>query len=87
MNISLTAELEQWVQQKVGSGFYASASEVVREGLRALHAKETRESAKLTNLRDSIQAGIESFEQNGSEEWTSTLSDEIKANGRKRCQA
>ena len=36
MNVSLTAELEQFVQGKVESGLYNNASEVIREGLRLL---------------------------------------------------
>lgn len=36
MNVSLTSELEQFVQAKVESGLYNNASEVVREGLRLL---------------------------------------------------
>ena len=34
MNVSLTPELEQFIYSKVKSGFYGSASEVIREGLR-----------------------------------------------------
>ncbi|MEA5505856.1 type II toxin-antitoxin system ParD family antitoxin [Halotia wernerae UHCC 0503] len=33
MNVSLTLELEKWMQSKVESGMYTSASEVMREGL------------------------------------------------------
>ena len=33
MNISLTPELEHFVQDKVKSGMYTSASEVIRESL------------------------------------------------------
>ncbi len=40
MNISLTPELEKFIESKVKSGFYSSASEVVREGLRLLSDKE-----------------------------------------------
>ena len=36
MNIRLTPELEKLVAAEVASGHYASASEVVREGLRLL---------------------------------------------------
>jgi antitoxin ParD1/3/4 len=36
MNISLTPELERLVADKVASGLYNNASEVVREGLRLL---------------------------------------------------
>jgi antitoxin ParD1/3/4 len=43
MNVSLTPELEKYVQSKVESGRYTSASEVVREALRLLEQKEQRE--------------------------------------------
>ena len=36
MNISLTPELEEFVDGKVESGLYNNASEVIREGLRLL---------------------------------------------------
>ncbi len=36
MNVSLTPELERFVDAKVESGLYNNASEVVREGLRLL---------------------------------------------------
>ena len=42
MNVSITPELEAFVQAKVKSGMYQSASELFREALRLLHAtKET----------------------------------------------
>ena len=40
MNVSLTPELERFVQEKLSSGLYRSASEVVREGLRLLYEQE-----------------------------------------------
>jgi antitoxin ParD1/3/4 len=54
MNVSLTLEMERWVQQKVSSGFYTSASEVIREALRELFYRETVESKTLGNLRDAL---------------------------------
>ena len=36
MNVSLTPELEKFVANKVESGLYNNASEVIREGLRLL---------------------------------------------------
>jgi antitoxin ParD1/3/4 len=36
MNVSLTPELEKFVEKKVESGLYNNASEVIREGLRLL---------------------------------------------------
>jgi antitoxin ParD1/3/4 len=41
MNVSLTPELEKFVQSEVTSGLYQTASEVIRAGLRRL--KEDRE--------------------------------------------
>lgn len=42
MNVSLTPELEQFVQEKVDSGRYTSASEVVREALRLMEKRDRR---------------------------------------------
>jgi len=62
MNVSLTPELEGIVEQKVKSGMYNSASEVVREGLRLLHQRDEAREAKLNALRAEIQKGIDSLE-------------------------
>jgi len=40
MNVSLTPELEQFVDDTVSTGRYSSASEVVRAGLRQLEEQE-----------------------------------------------
>ena len=40
MNVHLTPELEQLVQNKIQTGRYNSASEVVREALRLLEQKD-----------------------------------------------
>jgi antitoxin ParD1/3/4 len=42
MNVSLTPELEKLVQEKVESGRYTSASEVVREALRLMEKRDQR---------------------------------------------
>ena len=42
MNVSVTPELEKFVQELVASGRYHSASEVFREGLRLLEQAERR---------------------------------------------
>jgi antitoxin ParD1/3/4 len=59
MNVSLTPELEQYVNKKVESGLYQTASEVVREGLRLLKEKEELHQKKLEELRRDIQVGID----------------------------
>jgi antitoxin ParD1/3/4 len=87
MNVSLTPEMEQWVQMKVGSGLYTSASEVVREALRALHFQETRSSRRLANLRASLRQGIDDAGRGEFTEWNEALVSEIKETGRKRRHA
>lgn len=62
MNVSLTAELENIVDQKVKSGLYTSASEVVREGLRLLQQRDEMREAKLDSLRHELQKGIDDLE-------------------------
>ena len=84
MNVSLTNEMEQWVQRKVETGLYSSASEVVREALRALYAKETRNSQKIMHLRDAIQEGLVSMQDLEGVDWSAELSEEVKILGRKR---
>jgi putative addiction module CopG family antidote len=78
--VSLTNEIEQWVQRKVDTGLYASASEVVWEALGgALHAKETRNSLKIMRLRDAIHEGLVSIKDSGGVEWSAELSEEVKS--------
>lgn len=62
MNVSLTPELEQYIQEKVSSGLYYSASEVVREGLRLLKEREQFQQIRLQELRQDIQTGLDSGE-------------------------
>lgn len=45
MNVSLTPDLERFVREKVESGLYNSASEVVREALRLLVGRDRDETA------------------------------------------
>lgn len=50
MNISLTAELEQLVAEKVKSGMYQTSSEVIREGLRLFNSLQTELKAVAANV-------------------------------------
>lgn len=57
MNVSLTPELEKFVAQKVQSGLYQTASEVIREGLRLLEERDALHQARLDDIRQAIQDG------------------------------
>ena len=59
MNVSLTTQLEAFIQEKVDSGQYRSASEVVREALRLLWEQNQARQLRLDRLRQEIAAGIE----------------------------
>ena len=67
MNVSLTPELDKFVAAKVESGEYATASEVVRDGLRMLRAAEEARQAKLEALRQEIRKGMDSPHRDGIE--------------------
>lgn len=59
MNISLTPELERFVQDKVDSGMYTSASEVIRESLRLLHTHDDLQSQRIKQLNQAIDVGLQ----------------------------
>jgi len=59
-NINLTPEMDRYVAERIESGQYANASEVLRAGLRALQGSEREEQVKLEALRAAVSAGEES---------------------------
>jgi antitoxin ParD1/3/4 len=77
MNVSLTPELEQLVNDEIKSGSYKSANEVVREGLRLVRLRRQ----KLAALRREIQIGIDEIERGEYVEYTSVeeLFEDIEA--------
>ena len=58
-NVSLTEELDSYVEQSVQSGHYDSASEVVRAAIRALKQSELEDQAKVEALKAAIAEGLE----------------------------
>jgi len=63
MNVSLTPELERYITEKVESGSYRSASEVVRESVRLMQRVEEDRAAKLAVLRRDIDEAVEQMER------------------------
>ena len=53
-NVSLGDKFEEYIQKKLKSGEYASASELIREALRLKMQMEAIEQAKLNALRRDI---------------------------------
>ena len=90
VNVNLTPELEKLVHNKVRSGRYNSASEVVREALRFLEERDQIRKFQIQELRKRIQEGLVSLERgkgvNG-EEFFQALAREEKQRERKRKRA
>ena len=76
MHVSLTDRLEAWVREKVDSGLYNNASEVIREALRAKMRAEMSEAERLEALKAEIQIGLDQLDRGETE--TLTL-DQLKA--------
>lgn len=81
MNVNLTPHLEEMVRQKVISGLYTSASEVVREALRLMAEQDHLRAAKLAQLREDVRAGLDSGPA------TAWDAENVKREGRARRQA
>lgn len=66
MNVSLGLQWEQFVNEKVESGRYQSASEVLRDGLRLLEQREKalrRMSPQTTEeLEEMLEVGIKELD-------------------------
>jgi antitoxin ParD1/3/4 len=82
---SIGKHFEDLIDNLVESGRYATASEVMREGLRLVEEREEQRKLKLKALREEIQKGFDSgpMEEVDIHEWMN----DIKARGRQRLAA
>jgi antitoxin ParD1/3/4 len=63
MNVSLTPELERRIAEKVESGLYTTASEVVREALRLLFEADERRERLVAKLNADIQSAADQLDR------------------------
>jgi len=63
VNVSLTPELDKFVNTKVESGRYTSASEVVREALRLLEEHERARAAQLAAFSREMGSRLASLDR------------------------
>ena len=84
MNVSLTPQLEKLVKEKVASGKYNSASEVMREALRLLEEQDELHKIKLETLKRDIMVGVNDLKKGRYKTYTSgqDVFNEIKRRGR-----
>jgi antitoxin ParD1/3/4 len=90
VNVHLTPELETLVQNKVKTGRYNSASEVVREALRLFEERDRIRELQIQELRRKIRAGWASLERGegvDGEEFFRNLKREERELTRKRKRA
>jgi antitoxin ParD1/3/4 len=61
-NINLTHEQDEFVESIVRAGEYQSASEAIRDAVRALQQRRREDALKLERLRLRIEAGIDDLD-------------------------
>jgi antitoxin ParD1/3/4 len=59
MNVSLSAELENFVNDRVKSGSFKTPSDVINEALRVLQQREALIAESVDRLRKQVQTGID----------------------------
>lgn len=80
---SIGKHFEDMIDGLIQDGRYATASEIIREGLRLVEEREERRKVKLEALREEIQKGFDS----GPAEEVGDMFARIKREGRKRLAA
>lgn len=88
MTVSLTPELEQLVAERVASGQYPSASEVIDAALRLLQERDQQQQVREQELRREIQLGLDDLEAGRAVTFNDNTLPElvhtIQSDGRKR---
>jgi antitoxin ParD1/3/4 len=74
MSVSLEPDLQALVEQKVASGVYRDADEVLREALRLLHERDQR----LQQLRAELQIGLDQEARGELVEFTPDFMERLK---------
>ena len=62
LNIKLNETHDRFVEDRVASGEFRNASEVVSAGLQLLKARADREEAKIDRFRALVQVGLDDLE-------------------------
>ena len=84
MDILLTPKINQWISEKVASGLYGSADEVILEGLRLLKRQEEQRLAMIQDLRKEILVGVRQLDAGKSDVFNDSIVSDIKVKGRDR---
>jgi antitoxin ParD1/3/4 len=79
MNISLTPELEMFVNKKVASGSYQTAIDVICDGLRLLRERDELEQEKIDDLRRELAVGIKQADEGKTAPFNEETIERVKA--------
>ncbi len=81
MNVNLTPQLEEMVREKVASGRYNNASEVVREALRLL---DDHERIRYEAFKAAVNKGFESLDRGEGARFTPELREQMNQNAARK---
>jgi len=91
MTVTLSPQLEQYVEQKVATGEYSSVSDVLNAALHQLQHGEQQDEDDIEIVKAALQVADHQFASGQYRTYTSetlqTLADEIKAKGRAQLSA
>lgn len=59
ISVTVTAAMARDIREKVASGSYASASEVIRAALRALQKDDQEHAERIASIKARIEASVE----------------------------
>jgi putative addiction module CopG family antidote len=80
MKISLSPDLERLIAEKVSSGRYRSADEVVREGLELLQERENETRRPPSNSKPNLAAAFESIASDVTDKEWETIPADLSKN-------
>jgi antitoxin ParD1/3/4 len=84
MNVLLPSELEKFVTEKIESGHFHSANDVILEGLKLLKERDEAQGLRLEELRRDIWIGIDQADGGRISKFDESTLEEIKTRGRQR---
>ncbi len=83
MDVSLSPELKKRINDKVKTGLYHTAGEVIREGLRLLEERERLYRGRLMKLRRDVKKGLDQLDRGESVPGEQVFA-ELRAKARER---
>ena len=81
MTIQLPADVEASIRQQIEHGRFPDATDVVREAMRLLEARERQ----LDALRAKIQIGLDELDRGEGVEWTPALMEQLRREAKRCC--